>query len=340
MKFTKTSGGCIIAATLAALSSLAIVRDETNRDHDSSFEEEASARLHAILRDSPSPPIGPLPEVGEQDEGLVALGQRLFHDPSLSRDGKISCASCHDIQSGGDDGRSVSIGVGGQRGDRNAPTVLNSRWNPIQFWDGRARTLEEQVDGPIQHPKEMGMTWDEVVRVLESDQAYVADFQKVFSTRPSPDGVRIAIAEFERSLITYGSPFDRYSRGDADAMNAVAIRGYETFIRVGCITCHQGVNVGGNMKQPLGRMEGYFKQESETSDHEGDRSPLFRVPPLRNVELTSPYLHDGSLPTLEIAVRVMARYQLGEKLEDEDVNDIVEFLKSLTGNLPPSASPQ
>ncbi len=306
-------------------------------------ERADSSATSPLLASSPIPPI---PTHLDLDPKRVALGRRLFHDPGLSSDGTISCSSCHDIGSGGDDGRSVSIGVGGKRGTLNAPTVLNCAFNFRQFWDGRARTLEDQVDGPLQHPSEMGMRWDLLIKQLVSDPSYAAPFREAYGGSPTQDTVKDAIATFERSLITPGAPFDRYILGDEQALSKEAHAGYELFVTLGCITCHQGINTGGNMFQPLGKMSDFFAQRGEepteadqgrfnVTGEERDRF-TFKVPTLRNVELTAPYFHDGSVATLEEAVQTMARYQLGEDLTPNEVVLLVAFLRSLTGKLPPN----
>jgi cytochrome c peroxidase len=306
-----------------------------------SVRRSSSAPASLLVTSSPIPPI---PAKLELDARKVALGRRLFHDAALSRDGTIACASCHDIRAGGDDGRRVSIGVGGAEGRVNAPTVLNSAFNFRQFWDGRARTLEDQVDGPIQHPAEMGMEWGAVLAYLAGEPEYVRRFAELYDGPPTQERVKDAIATFERSLVTPGCAFDRYLLGDAQALSDEARAGYELFLSLGCVSCHQGVNTGGNMFQPLGKMEDFFAARGTGVEHadlgrfnvtgdERDRF-TFKVPSLRNVELTAPYFHDGSVATLEEAVQLMARYQLGEDLGAEEVSRIVAFLRSLTGNLP------
>jgi cytochrome c peroxidase len=303
--------------------------------------EAGSASSAFFLANSP---IQPIPAKVDLDPRKVALGERLFHDAGLSKDGTISCASCHDISAGGDDGRRVSTGIGGAQGALNAPTVLNSAFNFRQFWDGRARSLEDQVDGPIQHPDEMGMQWSKVLDHLTGDPEYTRLFAQAYGGAPSQEWVKDAIATFERSLTTPGCAFDRHLLGDASALSAQARAGYELFLSLGCISCHQGVNTGGNMFQPLGKMGDFFagrEEEVRPSDlgrfnvtgEERDRF-TFKVPSLRNVELTAPYFHDGSVATLEDAVQLMARFQLGEDLTAEEVGLIVAFLKALTGELP------
>ena len=293
-------------------------------------------------------PIHPLPKV-KLDPAKVDLGRRLFHDPRLSRDDSLSCASCHHLDKGGDDQQRVSTGVGGAQGRINAPTVLNSGFNFSQFWDGRAASLEEQIDGPVEEPIEMGSKWSDVIAKLRQDPGY----QSAFTTLYPGDGIqrhtiKDAIATFERSLVT-PSRFDKYLLGDADAISADEKKGYGLFKSYGCVACHQGANIGGNMYQYFGVMGNYFEDRGNITEADYGRYNVtgkekdrfkFRVPSLRNVALTAPYFHDGSAQTLHEAVAVMAKYQLGRNLPDQDLNLIVTFLESLTGKLnSQSASP-
>lgn len=282
----------------------------------------------------------PLRRGPAQDERLVALGSRLFHDPLLSGDGTVSCASCHDLANGGDDGLARSRGVGGKEGVINAPTVLNAALNPSQFWDGRARTLEDQIDGPIQHPLEMGSHWPDLERKLGANTEYAALFQDALGAAPTRQGVKQAIASFERTLITVDSPFDLWIQGDTGALSAAQREGYELFKSAGCVACHQGQNAGGNMFQTFGVFGNYFEERGNITEADYGRYNVtrveedrfvFRVPTLRNIELTAPYFHDGSAKTLSDAVKVMIKYQLGKELAEDQVAKIVEFLKSLTG---------
>lgn len=296
-----------------------------------------------------SEPLQALPPAPDLPVNVVRLGERLYHDPRLSGDGKVSCASCHVIAEGGDDGKKASVGIGGQLGSINAPTVLNSGLNFAQFWDGRAETLEAQAGGPIENPKEMGGSWDKALAMLKRDASYQEEFSKAFPGGITEANVRTAIATFERTLLTPGSRFDRWLGGEKDALSAEEREGYELFKGVGCIACHQGQNVGGNMFQRFGVIGDYFADRGDVKEQdygrfnvtksESDRF-VFRVPSLRNVELTAPYFHDGSAPTLEAAVRVMARYQLGRLLDDGEVNRLAAFLRSLTGDLPAIAAPK
>lgn len=285
-------------------------------------------------------PITPLPLAMPLDNRKVELGRRLFHDAGLSGDGSVSCASCHKLAGGGVDRQVRSRGIGGKEGGINAPTVFNSGFNFRQFWNGRAETLDEQVDGPLQHPAEMGATWPQAIAKLSKDPSYRTEFAANYRDGIQPHNVRDAIATFERSLVTPNSRFDRFLRGDHAALNEAEQAGYRLFKQLGCASCHQGTNIGGNMYQKLGVMEDYFTARGNISEADRGRFSItqreedryfFKVPSLRNVALTPPYLHDGSAKTLEEAVRVMARYQLGEQLNTDDLEKIVAFLHTLTG---------
>ena len=285
-------------------------------------------------------PIKPIPTQLNLNSRKVALGKALFHETRLSHDNTLSCASCHDLGKGGVDGRVHSIGINGAEGPINAPTVFNSGFNFKQFWDGRAATLEEQVDGPVQAAGEMGSTWDEVVGKLRAVPHYVASFKEIFPDGIQPRNIKSAIAEFERSLTTPNSRFDKFLRGEEDALTPDERAGYQRFKSHGCTSCHQGINVGGNMFETFGAMADYFGERGgvtkvdygrfNVTGGEEDRFS-FKVPSLRNIELTAPYFHDGSAKSLEDAVKVMGKNQLGEPLSTEEVALIVKFLKTLTG---------
>ncbi|MEQ2006919.1 MAG: cytochrome-c peroxidase [Limisphaerales bacterium] len=287
-------------------------------------------------------PITPIPASLPLDARRVALGRQLFHDPQLSRDNTISCATCHALTKGGTDQLPRSVGISQATGHVNAPTVFNSGFNFKQFWDGRADTLEDQVDGPLQNALEMGAVWDEVLAKLRRAPAYATAFKEAYPDGVQRKNVKHAIAEFERSLLTPNSPFDRWLRGEAGALSEDAEAGYQKFKNYGCVSCHQGVSAGGNMFQPLGVIGDYFTDRGNITkaDHgrfnvtgkDADKF-VFKVPTLRNIALTAPYFHDGSATTLEEAVGVMAKYQLGRPLPPKDVRDIVKFLQSLTGEL-------
>ena len=294
----------------------------------------------------PPPPIEPLPEHVAFDMPKAMLGRRLYHDTRLSGDGTLSCASCHNVAAGGAEPRRVSTGIHGQQGPINSPTVLNSGLNFVQFWDGRAATLEEQAAGPVANPIEMGANWETVVATLQASPADVAEFAAVYQDGVTQANVTNAIAEYERSLQT-PARFDTFLRGDTSALTEQEQRGWATFTEVGCTTCHRGQNIGGGMYQRMGLVQNYFEQRGtplteadyghfNVSHDETDRH-RFKVPTLRNIALTAPYFHDGSQQNLASAVRVMGRVQLNRELTDAQVNDIVAFLGSLTGTLPEHA---
>jgi cytochrome c peroxidase len=284
--------------------------------------------------------IEPLPQTVALDDRKVLLGQRLFHDARLSADGTVSCASCHNLDMGGVDRLPRSVGIQGQEGSINAPTVFNSGFNYRQFWDGRASSLEDQIDGPLQNPREMGSTWAHALATVVSDPQYRTDFAAVYPNGIDMASVKNALATFERSLITPNSRFDRYLRGDESALTVEELRGYKLFRQVGCVSCHQGMNLGGNLYQKFGIMDDYFSVRGHvteadlgrynTTRRDEDRF-VFRVPSLRNVAVTAPYFHDASAATLEEAVRVMARYQLGKNMAPDEVTGVTAFLRTLTG---------
>jgi cytochrome c peroxidase len=252
------------------------------------------------------------------------------------------------LEHGGAEPRKTSTGIGGQVGPINSPTVLNSSYNFVQFWDGRAKDLQEQAAGPVENPAEMGAKWPDVVERLKKNEEYATAFTKLYQDGITKDNATDAIAEYEKSLIT-PSRFDAYLKGDDAAITDAEKKGYATFKEVGCTACHSGILAGGSMFQKLGLVKDYFKDRgTEITEADLGRynvtkkdqdKHFFKVPTLRNVELTSPYLHDGSRATLEETVKVMGTYQLGRDLTDAQVNSIVTFLKSLTGTLPAHAKP-
>ena len=286
-------------------------------------------------------PLEPVPAQIAVDPAKVALGKRLFHDPRLSKDDTISCASCHDLVNGGDDGKVVSQGVGGRMGLVNTPTVFNTAFNIAQFWDGRAETLEDQIDGPIQSEIEMATLWPDVVMKLEDDEEYPRLFDAVYPGETiSRRTIKDAIAEFMKSLITPNSRFEQWLKGDDQALNAQEKRGYELFKHYGCSSCHQGRNVGGNMFQVFGVINDYFSKRGgitradmgrfNVTGNEEDRH-AFKVPSLRMAAHTAPYLHDGSAATLRDAVDAMFEFQLGRTAPDSDKDAIVAFIRTLDG---------
>lgn len=288
-----------------------------------------------------SGPISPIPDaIPDLDPRKVALGSLLFHETSLSHDNTIACASCHQLAQGGMDGVQFSVGVKGQISGVNTPTVFNSVFNFRQFWNGRAKTLSIQAAGPIHNPVEMGSSWIEVIAKLKRDPDYVKAFSAIYSTGITSGNIADAIATFVSSLITPNSRFDKYLKGDAKAITPYELSGYALFTSYGCIACHQGVSIGGNMYEKLGIMRDYFKDRGNVAETDQGRYALtknpadmyvFKVPSLRNIALTAPYLHDGTAQSLEDAVLIMGKYQLGLSLPGEDVARIVAFLRTLTG---------
>lgn len=284
-------------------------------------------------------PIDPIRPVQNINLAEVELGKKLFFDPRLSKSGFISCNSCHNLSMGGSDNLPTSIGHGWQEGPINSPTVLNSSLSVAQFWDGRAADLKEQAGGPIDNPMEMAFTHELTVDVLQSIPQYVTEFKQVFGKDTIDiDMVTQAIAEFEKTLVTPNSRFDQWLLGDKGAINATELAGYKLFKESGCTACHMGEGIGGTSFQKMGLIEPYQTKNpaggrADVTGKDADRF-LFKVPTLRNVELTYPYFHDGAAKTLTEAVDIMGRLQLGRKFSDEENGQIVAFLKTLTGDQP------
>ncbi len=284
-------------------------------------------------------PISPIPTTTNYNKQKALLGYRLFIDPVLSKDNTTSCLSCHDIfGAGGADKNIVSIGVKNRKGNIQSPTVLNACYNFRQFWNGRASTLKEQASGPIHNPNEMAMNAVEVEKRLNASKEYKKLFYNVYHA----DSIQFcdvidAIVEFEKALSTPNSRFDQYLRGK-DILTRDEKEGYELFKQVGCITCHNGVNIGGNAMQKFGLFEEYINLKNYPDLYSITKDPayknVFKVPTLRNISKTAPYLHDGSSKTLKDVVEKMAKYQLGTKLTNDEVDKIVLFLKTLDGQSP------
>lgn len=309
-----------LTAVLIAVTTVSAKAKEDYRDH---FEALPKVALN--------------PENRLWDE-RVELGKMLFFDPRLSKSGTLSCNSCHNLATGGADNTPTSIGHGWNIGPRNAPTVLNAALNVTQFWDGRAKDVEEQAGGPILNPGEMAETEKNVLEKLKSMGKYVYLFNEAFKgeqNRLAYKNVAKAIAAYERTLIT-PSKFDAYLKGDDDALDKNQKKGLKLFVEKGCVGCHNGVNIGGNSFQKFdyGTDEGRFTVTKNKLD-----KMVFRVPTLRNAALTAPYFHDGSVWDLQDAVKIMADKQLGLKLKSSEVRDIVAFLWSLNGELEPQTIP-
>lgn len=298
----------------------------------------------------PLPAQAPTPADNPLTEAKAELGKRLFFETQLSKTGEISCNSCHTVHTSGTDNKPVSMGIHRQLGGRNSPTVWNAAFWTVQFWDGRIASLEEQAKRPLINPVEMGMeNHDAVVKRLVDLKTYGESFKKAFGdTAITIDRIAKAIASYERTLLTPDSAFDRYLKGDKTALNATALRGMALVKETGCTSCHSGPHFNGPvvpggfyMKFPTIPGSEYEKKYELAKDlgrfvstqNEADKN-MWRVPSWRNVELTAPYFHNGKVETLEEAVRVMAKTQLAKDLKEVEVQDIVAFLKTLTGKKP------
>ena len=309
------------------------------------------------------PEVAPAPADNPTTDAKVTLGKMLFMDPRFSSTGTISCNSCHNVMEGGDDSRTFSMGVHGKTGGRNAPTVWNSAFHSVQFWDGRADLLEDQAKGPVTNPVEMGVT--EIEQAMDKVRAipgYKAYFDKAFEKESmGKDTMTVvnaakAVAAFERTLITPNSPYDKYVKGDKKAMTAQQVSGMETFASAGCTSCHSGAAFNGpkmafgqgfytkfptfadnvyNKKYDLSADKGREEATGKVAD-----AHMFRVPTLRNITDTAPYFHNGSVNDLSEAVALMAKTQLDKDLSDKEVEDIVAFLGALTGQYPEITMPR
>jgi cytochrome c peroxidase len=284
--------------------------------------------------------LKPLPPVPALDAAKVELGRQLFNEPRLSVNNTLSCASCHHLEAGGADNRPFSMGFDGKPVEINTPSVFNASLNFKQFWNGRVDTLEAQVEQVVISPVEMGSDWKTVVQNLAALPVYQNAFKQAYPDGVTAANVQNALATYERTLLTPNSRFDQYLLGNTEVLTIQEKYGYQRFKDYGCIACHQGVNIGGNMFQKFGVMGDYFKArgnpvESDlgryllTKDEE-DRH-VFKVPSLRNVAVTAPYFHDASAKTLAEAVDVMFKYQLGRNPSQDDKDLIIQFLKTLTG---------
>ncbi|MBP1804653.1 cytochrome-c peroxidase [Rubellimicrobium aerolatum] len=326
---------------LLLLTSVAVLGAGVARADDATLRDSAKDFFSAIPA-----PAAPANEV---ETARVELGSMLFFDPRMSSSGLLSCNTCHQVGMGGVDGLETSIGHGWQKGPRNAPTVLNATFNIAQFWDGRAPDLAAQAKGPVQASVEMNNTPDQVVMTINSMQAYKDKFAAAFPDEADPvsfDNFANAIAAFEAKLVTPGAPFDRWLEGDDAALNDQQKQGLELFMNEGCSACHNGVNFGGQDYFPFGVVEkpgGEVLPEGDlgrfaVTETAGD-DYVFRAAPLRNVALTAPYFHSGKVWSLPEAVHIMGAAQLGANLEAGDVDAIVAFLQSLTGEQPQVGMP-
>lgn len=292
----------------------------------------------AALLDSVNIPKTP------QQEAKIELGKMLWFDPRLSLSGKVSCNTCHDLSTNGADTKPLSIGYAGRKGTVNSPTVFNAEKQIVQFWDGRAKTLAEQATGPITNPLEMAMTPELAEGVIRSIPGYRPYFEKVFGSKnPTFSEIAEALAAFETTLTTPNAPFERYLKGDKNALTQQQIDGLKLFRRSGCIRCHSGNLLGGTSFQKVGSVRPYVTDNSSKGRMDVSGKPwdemMFKVPTLLNVERTAPYFHDGAVKTLPDAVKKMADIQLDMNLSEKQVEEIVAFLESLNGELPKIEKP-
>ncbi len=306
--------------------------------------------LKWIDKASPNYGLKPIPKEDpfHSDAEKVQLGKHLYFDNRLSVNDTISCSSCHSFDRGGADGAIVSAGVKGQKGVINAPTVFNSAFNFVQFWDGRAASLKEQVTGPVTNPVEMGSMWSQVIDKLAKDEQYVADFAKSYPPSESSTSkhsitvrnISDAISTYEQTLITPNCRFDRYLQGDKQAINSDEEAGYKLFVSHNCVSCHTGINFGSESFEKMGVKKNYFAWRGHLTNADNGRYNVtheekdrfeFKVPTLRNVALTAPYFHDGSVNDLNVAVKIMGEYQVGQLFSDQEAQLVTKFLNTLTG---------
>ena len=283
--------------------------------------------------------ILPIPQSLDLDARKVVLGELLFSDPRLSTTG-FSCKTCHDLESSGADGLKVSRTSNQSDDLKNTPTIFNSGFNSLQHWNAEFETLEDQLHASLHNPLHMNNSWSNLVETLKEDINYVQTFQSIYSSTIDQHNITDAIVTFERSLITPNADFDRYLNGDPDALTQQQKKGYQLFNDYGCITCHQGINIGGNLFTKLGIFEHHEAHNKTLSKYDygrylytSDKNDLFvfRVPSLRNVAVTAPYFHDGQAETLYEAIEHMGHEQLDIQLSVEDIEFIENFLNSLTG---------
>lgn len=305
-------------------------------------ESEKTKLLDWVKQYSDQTSLRAIPKITIADlkKDKISLGEKLFNDKRLSSDNTISCATCHSFAKGGTDGMVNSIGIHKQHGPINAPTVFNAANNFCQFWDGRAKDLQDQANGPVNNPIEMGSNWPQAITKLKTDKYYGSKFKALYSDGITSKNITDAIAAYEKTLLTPNSRFDKFISGDTSILNSEEKKGYALFMSNNCSTCHSGINFGGLSFERLGIYDDYFAKRGNLTIADNGRFNVtkiktdmhrFKVPTLRNIETTAPYFHDGSTFDLKQAVKIMAHYQCNKDLSDTDTNAIVSFLKTLTG---------
>lgn len=287
--------------------------------------------------------IPPIINPSQPDQGKAELGKALFNEKLFSNKLSHACASCHDLKKGGADNRKTFIGNNNREGTLNTPTILNARFNFRQFWDGRANTLRDAINDHIDDKHIFNNKWETILERIQNKTAYVDRFNLVYSDGINQTNIEDALVTYIETLVTPNAPFDKYLLGDKSAISKEAITGYELFSSYGCISCHQGPSLGGNLYQKMGIYKDYLKTKKVVTETDLGRYNVttkdedilvFKVPSLRNIALTGPYLHDGSAKTLEEAVQMMAEYQIGQQIPKHEISEIVKFLETLTGELP------
>jgi cytochrome c peroxidase len=285
-------------------------------------------------------PISPIPLTVEVNKAKAALGESLFSDTRFSKNNTVACATCHQLESGGDDNVSMGISLVADQHVINTPSIFNAQYNFRQNWDGSAATLEEQIDMVMVSQHEFNNQWDNVTAQFSADKDFTKTYNKIYKGSVTKDNIVNALVEYEKSLNTPNSAFDRYLRNEEKSLTQEEINGYMLFKGLGFISCHQGMNVGGNLYQKFGVFYDYLAERGDinkhdfgkfnTTDRQRDKF-VFKVPSLRNVAVTAPYLHDGSAKTLEDAINIMGKTQLGRTLTADEISLIKAFLNSLTG---------
>lgn len=285
-------------------------------------------------------PIFPIPLTVEFDKIKASLGETLFFDTRLSKNGQIACASCHQLDAGGDDNMIFGISISADQHIINTPSIFNARYNFRQNWDGSAKTLADQVNMAMSSHHDFNNSWNNVVLKLISDEAFSDSFNKVYNDGITEENLIDAIVEFEKTLVTPDSKFDQHLRSEEDILSEQEVEGYRVFKELGCISCHQGINIGGNLYQKFGVFYNYIAERGDIKKSDYGRMNkterlmdafVFKVPSLRNVAVTAPYLHDGSAETIEEAIEIMGQTQLGRSLTTDEILSIKAFLKTLTG---------
>jgi len=318
----KSKAGAILALWFLGLSNI-------NTSLANELFTEADARpdinLDAV---NVKEPIRPIPDYIEAAPAKIALGEQLFQDRRLDSKKRIACGDCHDLDIGGTDQLAFSVNGAGIPTQFNTPTIYNVALNSQYYWSGKFETLDEQIADAI---KEINTTWPQLIQTIKSIPEYTEQFNNLYSDGVTRENIKDALLSFEFSLVTPNSPFDQYLKGDNTALTAAELNGYKLFKSYGCITCHQGTNIGGNFVLRLDKLGVPFGNFNSTRVRLRGKIKQIRVPSLRNVAVTAPYFHDGSATTLHQAVSRMLDEYLGIGIKDEDISQIVSFLKTLTG---------